>query len=140
MNTMALGETLGIANGLNNPLVLVETIRKGLPAKAIQALAFCLGVPLAGLEKILPVSHRTLQRYEKERKALPRELSDHVVQVARIFMRAEEVLGDREKARKWFAEPCVALGGNAPLELLDTFSGVRMVEDELGRIEFGVYA
>ena len=118
----------------------METIRKGLPAKAIAALATCLNVPISALERILPVSHRTLQRYEKEHRALPQDLSDHVVQVAKILIRAEEVFGNREKAVKWLKEPCVALGGNAPMEMMDTFSGVRMIEDELGRIEYGVYA
>lgn len=57
-----------------------------------------------------------------------------------LFIRAEEVFGSQEKARKWLRVPCLALGGNAPLDFLDTFAGVRMVEDELGRIEHGVYA
>lgn len=140
MERCVLGESLGISNGLNNPLVLVETIRKGLPAKAISMLANCLNMPVNVLEKILPVSHRTLQRYEKEHKALPQNLSDHVVQITRVYIRAQEVFGEQEKARKWLREPCMAFGGNAPIDLLDTFSGVRMVEDELGRIEYGVFA
>jgi putative toxin-antitoxin system antitoxin component (TIGR02293 family) len=135
-----LGESLGIANGLNNPLVLVETIRKGLPARAISMLAECLDLSVSSLEKILPVSHRTLQRYEKEHRALPQDLSDHVVQITKIFIRAEEIFGSQEKARKWLREPCLAFSGNPPLDFLDTFAGVRMVEDELGRIEYGVYA
>ena len=39
VKSLALGETLGIHNSFDNPLVLVENIRKGLPAKAIAALA-----------------------------------------------------------------------------------------------------
>jgi putative toxin-antitoxin system antitoxin component (TIGR02293 family) len=140
VKSLALGETLGITYSLDNPLILVETIRKGLPTKVIAALASCLNMPISALEHVLPVSHRTLQRYEKEDRALPQELSDHVVQVAKIFIRAEEVFGSREKARKWLKEPCVALGSNTPIEMMDTFSGVRMIEDELGRIEYGVYA
>jgi putative toxin-antitoxin system antitoxin component (TIGR02293 family) len=49
-------------------------------------------------------------------------------------------LGSEEKAARWLHTPNRALGGNLPLELLDTDLGSRQVEEVLGRIEHGVYS
>ncbi len=56
-----------------------------------------------------------------------------------ILDKAEKVFGDPNKARSWLSRPCRALGGAIPQSLFDSPSGVKTVEDELGRIEHGVY-
>ena len=50
------------------------------------------------------------------------------------------MFGDQEKAIVWLGTPNRALGGDRPLDLLDTDMGARMVEDILGRIAYGVYS
>ena len=50
--------------------------------------------------------------------------------------RADAVFGDT--ARRWMQEPCVALGGSKPTELLATQP--KLVFDVFGRIEYGVHA
>lgn len=56
-----------------------------------------------------------------------------------IFSRAVEVFEDPVKARRWFDKPCRALGGGIPGSLLDSLEGLHKVEDELERVEKGVY-
>jgi putative toxin-antitoxin system antitoxin component (TIGR02293 family) len=55
-------------------------------------------------------------------------------------VRAEEAFGDEEKARRWLSRPNRAVGGHAPLTLLDSDAGALAVERVLGRIEHGVYS
>lgn len=50
------------------------------------------------------------------------------------------VLGDRDAALRWLRTRNHALGGESPLELLDTGSGSRQVQELLGRIEHGVFS
>ena len=57
----------------------------------------------------------------------------------KITVFAEQVLEDSERAYKWLRTPQVGLGNRIPLELLNTASGLREVEDLLGRIEYGVF-
>jgi ribosomal protein S16 len=47
---------------------------------------------------------------------------------------------DTERAVRWLHRPNRALGGPAPLTLLDTDLGAQQVEQLLGRIEHGVYS
>jgi putative toxin-antitoxin system antitoxin component (TIGR02293 family) len=140
MTSQALAKTLGIKSP-KSPLDLIETIRQGLPKQALEQLAKALRVKVLDLEHILPVSRRTLQRYEQQNvKCLPKELSDHMLQVAKVYARAVEVFEDEERALEWLQAPIVALGGRIPMSLLDTSTGVDLVLTELGRIEYGVFA
>lgn len=140
MTSEVLAKTLGL-KGLQSPLDLIETIRQGLPKQALEQLAKALRVKVSDLEHILPVSRRTLQRYEQQDvKCLPKELSDHMLQVAKVYARAVDVFEDEERALAWLQAPIVALGGRIPISLLDTSTGVDLVLTELGRIEYGVFA
>ena len=140
MTHQALAKTLGI-KGPHSPLDLIEAIRHGLPKRALERLATALRVKVLDLENILPVSRRTLQRYEQQDvKFLPKELSDHMLQIDKVYTRAVEIFEDEERALAWLKAPIVALGGRIPMSLLDTSAGVDVVLTELGRIEYGVFA
>jgi putative toxin-antitoxin system antitoxin component (TIGR02293 family) len=50
------------------------------------------------------------------------------------------MIGKAEKAVEWLRTPNRALGGELPLDRLDTDRGAREVADILGRIAYGVYS
>ncbi len=50
------------------------------------------------------------------------------------------MIGNDQHARKWLQEPNRALKGEAPITLLDTDAGARLVEDALVRISDGIFA
>ena len=58
----------------------------------------------------------------------------------RIQERAEETFGSHEKAMLWLTRRTKALGNKTPMELLDSESGIRQVEDLLIRIDHGLGA
>lgn len=118
---------------------LGETIRKGLPYGALEAVMRRLGLTREQVAEALHLPERTLARRKKERRLHPDE-SDRLFRLARIAAQATEVLGSSEKAATWLQRPNRALGGRVPLELLDTDAGSRQVEDVLGRIEHGVFS
>jgi putative toxin-antitoxin system antitoxin component (TIGR02293 family) len=60
--------------------------------------------------------------------------------MARVFATAVELIGDPAKAIEWLSTPNRALGGERPLDRLDTDVGARKAEDILGRIAYGVYS
>ncbi|MDE2981088.1 MAG: MbcA/ParS/Xre antitoxin family protein [Gemmatimonadota bacterium] len=68
------------------------------------------------------------------------EQPDRVARVTRVTTIAEEALGDASKARRWLRKPNRALRGERPLDLLDSDAGARVVEQVLGRIEYGLGA
>jgi putative toxin-antitoxin system antitoxin component (TIGR02293 family) len=137
MSYQAVLKELGLTILNATPLDFVKAARKGIPKKSIDTLAKKLNLPLSELAKYLHVSERTLQRYEPD-KILSPDLSDHILQITKIYSRCLEVFNDKKTAAAWLKEPCIAFGNTAPVELMDTSAGIEMVFDELTHIEYGV--
>jgi putative toxin-antitoxin system antitoxin component (TIGR02293 family) len=120
---------------------VIDQIREGFPARTIEAVEDRLGLSQADFAVILGVPERTLsRRRSKPDESLPVDESDRLFRIALILNVAIEALGDEERAKNWLRVPNVALGGEAPLAMLDTEPGARAVEDALGRIAHGVFS
>ena len=68
--------------------------------------------------------------------ARPIRVGSHLPAGAHVAL-AKASLGGRDVATRWLKRPNRALGGKAPLAVIDTEPGARMVENVLGRIAFG---
>jgi putative toxin-antitoxin system antitoxin component (TIGR02293 family) len=115
---------------------LQTAIREGFPQKVIDAVREGAGLSLKELAVCLGLSPRSLQRRRSEGR-LARHESDLVYRLARIVALARSSLGGRDAAARWLKRPNRALGGQAPLAVIDTEIGARAVENVLGRIACG---
>jgi putative toxin-antitoxin system antitoxin component (TIGR02293 family) len=144
MKTAAIAEVLGgrrvLHKVVRKPDDLAQLIRNGLPAGSVTALAERLDLRNAALSRKLGIPLRTLTRRLSEGSRLTAAESDRMVRLARVYASAVEMIGDEEKAVQWLRTPNRALGGERPLDQLDTEVGARAVEDILGRIAYGVYS
>jgi putative toxin-antitoxin system antitoxin component (TIGR02293 family) len=129
---------LGIKSKVARPSLQAQ-IRAGLKFSALESLQRRYQIPLAQLQSLLDISDRTLAR-RRAQQMLSKAESDRLYRIARVGVRAEEVLGSTQAAERWLKELIPALGSETPLELLDTDEGVQMVNDILGRIEHGVFS
>jgi putative toxin-antitoxin system antitoxin component (TIGR02293 family) len=117
---------------------IIEVIRSGLPARSVQDFSEALNLPIRELSTYIHVSSRTLERRLKDNRALDVDASDRLVELAKVYGRASEVMEGNERARRWLFESSRVLGNVTPVSLLDTSSGIELVLDELGRIEHGI--
>jgi uncharacterized protein (DUF2384 family) len=53
----------------------------------------------------------------------------------KVFKRAEEIFHSADKATIWVNKPNTALGGQSPVQAIETEEGFFLVLDELGRTE-----
>lgn len=118
---------------------LRDAVRRGLPYHAFESIRQATGLSQQEFSAVLGISNRTIARRREERQLTAAE-SDRLYRVARTLAHAVSALGSIEKARDWCARENRALGGEAPIALLDTDIGVRQVEDVLLRIEHGIYS
>lgn len=116
---------------------LPELLREGLPFKSLLVVVNDLNLEPDYVPGYLHLSKRTWQRMKKEKQPLDREQSNLVYRLARMVYLATAAIGNREKALVWMRKPNRALGGSAPLQMLDTDPGAQLVEDVLARIEYG---
>lgn len=130
-------EILGVQR-LRTDQDLVKLVEQRLSSRAIDALR------QSGLtdEEIysLVVPRRTLTHRRARRESLSRDESDRVVRVARVVALCEEVFGDRERGWRWLRDAKRQFQGRAPLDLLATEAGARLVEELLYRIDEGMAA
>lgn len=127
----------GVAYQAGSQMDWVKLARKGVSKHALLTLAETGAIGYKTLAGLLPVSERTLQRYsQKQRFGL--EVSEHIILIARVLKRAEEVFGDMNAVKYWMNSPNLSFGNQTPVSLLDTSFGAELLMDELGRIEHGV--
>lgn len=144
METEAIVEILGgrkvLGQAVRKPADLARLVRRGLPATSVTALAEKLEVGNTVLSRKLGIPQRTLTRRLSKRSRLTAAESDRTVRLARVYAHAVQMIGSEGKAVEWLRTPNRALGGDRPLDQLDTDLGARAVEDILGRIAYGVYS
>ncbi len=146
MSTREVARKLGgisvMGRELKTDADLIHAVRQGLPSKALDAIFADLSeqqISQASVYRVIG-SERTLQRKRTLNLVLSSLESDRLARLARILVRAEEALGDGSRSRRWMAQPNRALGGERPIDLLDSDAGTLTVERVLGRIEHGVYS
>ena len=144
METESIAEVLGgrkvLHKVIKKPDDLAKLIREGLPATSVTVLAEKLDLGSTVLSRKLGIPLRTMTRRLSHGSRLTAAESDRTVRLARVYAGAIEMIGDEEKAAEWLQTPNRALGGQRPLDQLDTDVGARTVEDILGRIAYGVYS
>ncbi len=135
-----IAELLGIEEKSSDPESLQARVREGLPPEVVGDIERYLEIEGPRLVKLTGVSERTVSRKRQRQQSLDPVVSDRLFRVARIAARAEEVFESETTAREWLKRPNRALGGTAPIDLLDTDAGSVQVSDLLGRIEYGVFS
>jgi putative toxin-antitoxin system antitoxin component (TIGR02293 family) len=134
-----LGGRKVLGKKLHSQLELIPLLRKGLPYEALESVTDKLDISVEVASVALHLARRTLAR-RKESNRLDAQESERIVRLADMAARATTILGTVEKAKQWLTADNRALGGVAPISLLDTDVGTRAVEDVLLRIEHGVYS
>ena len=118
---------------------LIAFIKKGIPRKALDQLMLVIGLNSIELASVMHTSDRTLRRYKPSKLLNPGQ-SERVIELARLYSRGEEVFENLDAFKEWMESTVKALGNKKPKEFLDTSLGIEMLNDELGRIEQGVFA
>lgn len=118
---------------------LVQAVREGIPTSRFDVLKELLDVSTEMLTEVVGISPSTLSR-RRRRDTFNKDESERVLRIARIGLRAVDVLEGKENARKWLTEPARALSGEKPLEFADTEPGACEIERLLIRLEHGVYS
>lgn len=135
----SLQSILNLTINLQNEMDLVNLTRAGIFKKAVTNMAARFGITQEKICDLLHISTRNFQRI-KEDTHLDVYTSEQVIEMAHVYTKANKIFLTEEAVKQWFQTSNYALGNQKPLDLLDTSFGVKMVNDVLGRIEYGVYS
>jgi putative toxin-antitoxin system antitoxin component (TIGR02293 family) len=120
-------------------LELVDEIRGGFSFAQVAALAKEAGVATDELIASGIIPRRTFTHSKQNQRFTPAQ-SARLARFFRIQQKAKGTFGSAETAMQWLKRPTKPLHDNAPVSLLDTEEGARLVEDLLTRIDHGIAA
>jgi putative toxin-antitoxin system antitoxin component (TIGR02293 family) len=116
---------------------MLRIVEEQLPTSSINRL-LALGLTRQEIDALV-IPLRTLQHRRSKREKLTIEESDRVLRLARLLSQAEIVYGSRQRALEWLRRPAARLKNRAPLDLMRTDTGARIVEEFLVQIDEGMF-
>ena len=115
----------------------LQIVEQKLPTSSIKRL-LALGLTRQEVDALV-IPLRTLQYRRSKREKLTIEESDRVLRVVRLLSQAEAVYGARDRALDWLRRPVARLQNRAPIDLMRTDTGARIVEELLVQIDEGMF-
>lgn len=121
----------------DNAISLVLYSRKGLKPDAVFDFISVSGFPGIQVERLLNKSIKTFQNYKESNTTLDPAISEKLLKLFNLYNKGVMIFGNVEEFNKWMAAPAFGLGNQVPEDLLDTITGIQLIQEELTRIEFG---
>lgn len=126
---------------LNNKLLLIHTIRKGIPFSLFSEIKKIVPFSDENWAEVLNTSTKSLQRYKQESGFLFKPIhSEKIIEMAEVALLGNQVFDSPHHFRQWLNTPCYALGSHKPFELLKDSYGKELVINQLYKIEYGIFA
>ena len=127
-------------SGSQNVYALIKAVREGIGFGNFKKLYEEAPFSIAEWAGYLHVSERTMQRYQKEEGTFAPPQSEKILEIILLIKKGEEVFGEAENFYAWLQATNLALGNIKPKELLDSSFGINLLNEELIRIEHGIFA
>lgn len=131
------------------PIERIAMIRRGVQASVAKQIIADLALGQGTALKALNLSTATVNRRAKQDDTLSPAESERVIGIARLVGQVEVMVRDsgdpvgfdaKAWISRWLREPLPSLGGECPVNLMDTIEGQTMVSTALAQIEGGAYA
>jgi uncharacterized protein (DUF2384 family) len=107
---------------------------RAVSKKYIKQVLLLSQLTVADLVGILPIS---IDTYKRKREFSP-AVTEKVLEIEEVYRKGLEAFG--ESFHQWMSTENIAMGGVAPKTLLNNSFGVRLLLNEIGRLEYGVLA
>lgn len=133
------GESI-VKSQLQSDFDIIALSSEGITKASLDALISHLDISKKAFsENILSSSVKTFER-KKSTDRLDKRTSSHIIEIARVVEHAIMVFENESKVKVWLNTPNRALNQLRPIDLFYLSTGLKMVNDILGRIEEGVYS
>ena len=126
-------------NKIKSERDLTTLSRSGLQRKYFQTFTGNAGIPVFDFERMAQMPPDTINGVDQQELLSP-EATERLIEVALVYVRGIEIFGSKESFRKWISTENLALGAIKPKELLDNSFGIQELNDELTRIDHGIFA
>ena len=120
-----------------NDITLLTHSKKGLSAKAALDFITVSGFSYQEFQEIFKTTVKTIQNYVLQNMRLDAALSEKLLKSFALFNKGIELFGSPKAFHNWLNTSAYGLGNEIPYNLMDTITGISLIEEELIRIEHG---
>lgn len=86
----------------------------------------------------LNITTRTLRNYRKTKDIqLKDNTKEHIITIMALYKHGIEVFDSKTDFEKWLTTKNLFLNDKAPMDFLDTISGIQLIDNRLTAMEFG---
>ncbi|HET8829065.1 MAG TPA: antitoxin Xre/MbcA/ParS toxin-binding domain-containing protein [Pelobium sp.] len=120
-----------------NPISVLTYSKKGLRANAALDFISLSGFTYDEFQETFKTTVKTIQNYVVQDLKLDAVLSEKLLKSFSLYNLGIEVFGSTSAFHQWLNVPAYGLGNQIPFNLMDTITGITLIEDELNRIAYG---
>ena len=121
----------------SNDITLFTNSKKGLSAKAALDFITVSGFSYQEFQETFNTTVKTIQNYALQNMKLDAALSEKLLKSFSLFNKGIELFGSPKAFHNWLNTSAYGLGNEIPYNLMDTITGISLIEEELIRIEHG---
>lgn len=133
--------SLTFADLFDNKMLIIHTIRKGIPFELFDAIENSTPFSEAEWAEYLSISTKTLQRNRQAKNFRFKPIhTEKILELAEVTHYGNEVFDTTDQFYTWLSTPSYVFGNLKPSELLKDSYGKEMVMAELTRIDYGIFA
>jgi uncharacterized protein (DUF2384 family) len=138
ISNLLVSDTMAIYNKMyNNPIILLTNSKNGLSAKAALDFLTVSGFTYDEFQETFKTTVKTIQNYVVHDLKLDSSLSEKLLKSFALFQKGIEIFGSAQAFHEWLNVSSYGLGNQIPFDLMDTITGITLIEEELIRIAYG---
>lgn len=119
---------------------VIRTSREGVLRSAADEVGGLVGLTDNEIAYVLGMTPRNLHRIQAE-KRLGTDASERRRLLRNVLIHSLDTFEGKENVvRHWLRTPIAELNDQSPLQLMDTVTGFGLVDDVLGRLDYGLPA
>lgn len=123
-----------------SPFTVVSSSRQGMLRSQVDEVADLIGLTDKEMAFALGMTPRNLHRLKDDQR-FGIDASERLILLKSLLLHALDTFEGRQSTvLHWLKTPIRELANQAPLQLLDTVTGFGLVDDVLGRLDFGLPA
>ena len=119
---------------------LVQASRQGVLRTQVGEIAALVGLTDKEMAFALNMTPRNLHRLKDDQR-FSTDASERLLLLKNLLLHALDTFeGRKSTVLQWLKTPIRELANQTPLQLLDTVTGFGLVDDVLGRLDYGIPA
>lgn len=126
--------------GRFSPFNVVNNSRQGILRSQVDEVAALVGLTDKEMAYALNMTPRNLHRLRNDQR-FGTDASERLLLLKNLLLHALDTFeGRKATVLQWLRTPIRELANQTPLQLLDTVTGFTLVDDVLGRLDYGLPA